>query len=48
MVNLEKSQMVSKQEMEFLGFQINSTSLQLAFPVERENAAIQQDARTIL
>jgi len=31
MVNLEKSQMVPKQEMEFLGFQINSASFQLVF-----------------
>ena len=44
MVNLEKSQMVSKQEMEFLGFQINSVSLQLVFPVKK----MQQDARALL
>jgi len=35
MVNQEKSQMVPKQEMEFLEFQINLASLQLAFPVEK-------------
>jgi len=47
MVNLEKSQTVPKQEMEFLGFQVNSASLQLAFPAEKMRK-IQQDARALL
>jgi len=47
MVNLEKSQMVPKQETEFLGFQINPESLQLVFPVEKMQK-IQQDAQALL
>ena len=46
-VILEKSQMVPKQEMEFLGFWVNSTSLQLALLAERMRK-IQQDARALL
>ena len=39
--------MVPKQEMNFVGFQINLASLQLAFPVKKMQK-IQQDARVLL
>jgi len=45
-VNLEKSQLIPKQEIEFLGFLVNSASLHLAFPPEKMRK-IQQDARTL-
>jgi len=35
MVNQEKSQLVPKQEMEFLGFLVNSTSLNLGLPAKK-------------
>ncbi|XP_065895876.1 uncharacterized protein [Dysidea avara] len=46
-VNLEKSQLTPKQEIEFLGFLVNSASFHLAFPPEKMRK-IQQDARTLI
>jgi len=47
MVNMEKSQLTPKQEIEFLGFLVNSLSLHLAFPPEKMRK-IQQEARTLI
>ena len=47
MVNMEKSQLTPKQEMEFLGFLMNSVSLHLAFPTEKMRK-IQQDAQSLI
>ena len=47
MVNMEKSLLVPQQELEFLGFLVNSVSLHLAFPTEKMRK-IQQNARTLM
>ena len=47
MVNREKSQLTPQQEIEFLGFLVNSASLHLAFPPKKMRK-IQQDARTLI
>ena len=47
MVNMVKSQLVPQQELEFLGFLVNSVFQHLAFPTEKMRK-IQQNARTLL
>ena len=47
MVNMGKSQLIPQQELEFLGFLVNSVSQHLAFPTEKMRK-IQQNARTLL
>jgi len=47
MVNLKKSQLAPTQEMKFLGFQVNSTSLHLALTAEKLRK-VQQNARTLI
>jgi len=44
MVNCENSQLIPKQEMEFLGIRVNSTPLNLGLPAEKMRK-IQQNAR---
>ena len=47
MVNLKKSQLTPAQEMEFLGFQVNLTSLHLVLPAKKLRK-IQQNAWTLI